>query len=109
MGRAIESARTEHQRVGTLFNVVDKFFRSFVRLLIVDQERNRVGDDPRQRYKIGARRFHGTIEQLVDLRITGNAGVMRKQRVSVRLGAGDHLRPDLTGSAGLGLDDHWLL
>jgi hypothetical protein len=34
---------------------------------------------------------------------------MRKQRVSVRLGAGDDLRPDLTGGAGLGLDDHWLL
>ena len=109
MRGAVEPARAEYDRVGMRLGGVDELFQRLVGLLVVDQEQHRVGDEARQRDEIRALGLHRAAEQLVDLGVAGNAGVVGQQRVAVRLGGGDHLRADLTGRAGLGLDHHRLL
>jgi hypothetical protein len=71
-----------------------------VGLLRVDDEQHGIGDQPRKRDEVGARRLWLPAEQFIDLGITGNAVVVRQDGVAVRLcGRGD-LRADLATSAG---------
>ena len=105
MGRAIQSARTEHQRLRPLFDVVEQFLGGFVRLLIIDEKHYRVGHDSRQRDEIGAGGFEWSSEKLVDFCVTGNSGVVRQQRVTVGLRAGDDLCADLAAGTRFGFDD----
>jgi hypothetical protein len=109
MAGAVKAARAEQDRVGTLPGVIDEVLHGLVRLLVVDQQRDRIGHDARERDEVGARGLGRTVEQLIHLGVTGDAGVVRQQRVAVRLGAGSDLRADLAGGAGLGLDHHRLL
>ena len=109
MARAVEPARAEHQLAGIGLGEVDELLQRLERLLIVDQQQHRIGDQARQRNEIGAAGLGWPAEQLVDLGVSGNAGVVRQQGVAVGLGGSGDLRADLSGGAGLCLDHHRLL
>ncbi len=109
MCRAVESARTEHQRRRLRLRAVEELLQGLVGLPVVDQQQDRVGDQPGERDEVGARCLDRTAEQLVDLGVTRNSVVVRQQSVAVRLGRGGELRADLPGRTGLGFDQHRLL
>ena len=94
---------------GIRLGAVDELLQRLVGLLVIDQQQDRIRDQARQRDEVGAGDFDRTAEQLVDLGVTGDAGVVRQQGVAVRLGGGGELRADLSGGAGLGLDHDRLL
>ena len=109
MRRAVKSARTEHQRVRLRLCAVEKLFQCLVGLPVVDQQQDRVGDQPGERDEVAARCLDRTAKQLVDLGVARNSVVVREQSVAVRLGRGGELRADLPGRTGLRLDQHRLL
>ena len=109
MRGAVEAARREHQRRVRLFGRVEELLERLVGLFGIHQEQHRIGDEPRQRDEVGTVGFHRAAEQLVDFGVTGDAGVVRQQRIAVGLGRSDNLRADLTGGAGLGFDHDRLL
>ena len=109
MARAVEPARAEDQRVRIGLGAVDELLERLVGLLVIDQQQDQIRDQARDRNEVGAGGLGRTAEQLVDLGVAGDAGVVRQQGVSVGLGGGGDLRADLSGGAGLGLDQDRLL
>src|SRR5215468_5221109 len=87
----------------------DELAERLGRLLVVDEEQDRLRNQAREWNKVGAGNLGRTAKELVDLGVTGDPGVVRQQRVAVGLGGGDELGADLPGGAGLGLDHHRLL
>jgi hypothetical protein len=69
-----------------------------VRLLIVDDEHARVGDEARDRDEVGIGELDLPAEQLVDFGEPRNRYHMNEQRVAVGPGAGGNLGADLAGS-----------
>ena len=65
--RAVQAGRTEDQAVRPLLGVVDELLQGLVRLLVVDDEHHRIGDEARDRDEVVARELHRPAEQLVDL------------------------------------------
>jgi len=65
--RAVKARRTEDDLVRPLLGVLGEIFERLIRLLIVDQQHARIGDEARDRNEIGAGEFHRPAEQLVDL------------------------------------------
>jgi hypothetical protein len=109
MGRAIEAAGTVDDLPRALLGVGDELFERLVGLLIVDQEEDRIGRQPRQRNEVGAGGLGLPAEQVVNFGVAGESIVVREQGVAVRLGAGGKLRADRAGGAGLGFDHDRLL
>src|SRR4029077_6164076 len=99
VGRAIEPARTEHERVRMRLGSRDELAQRLVRLLVVDEEQDRVRNQAREWNEVGAGNLGWTAKQLVDLGVTGDPGVVRQQRIAIRLGGGDELGTDLSGGA----------
>src|SRR5262249_11909404 len=106
VARTIEPARAEDESVGMCLGAVDELLQRPIRLLVVDEEQNRIRDDARERDEVGAAGLDRTAEQSVDLGVTGDAGIVRQQRVTVRLGGGHYLRADLSRRPRLGLDPY---
>src|SRR5665647_2428864 len=109
VGRAVETAGAVDDRFGPLLGVVEEVLERLVGLLFVDHQQDRVGGEAGERNEIGTRGFRLPSEQLVDFGVTGDAVVVRQDRITIRLGVGGDLRADLTAGAGLGFDHDRLL